>query len=69
MELDDQILGGLSEASKLPGPKEQAWAMRHAFDKILDAMKQLVGEGEPSQSQPSQPQQGPVAPPAMPKGK
>ena len=42
----ESLLGGVSAANKSEGAKEKAWAMRHAFDRILDAFKRVIDEAE-----------------------
>lgn len=38
------LLAGLSQANGLRDPKDQAWAMRHAFDRILDLLSALIDQ-------------------------
>jgi hypothetical protein len=42
----ETLLGGVSNANKSQDPRERAWAVRHAFDRILTAFEAAVKEVE-----------------------
>src|SRR5262249_32791821 len=42
--LRETLLGGLSSANKAPDVREKAWAIRHAFDRVLGAVTAAVKE-------------------------
>ncbi len=42
----ETLLSGLSQANRASTPQDKAWAMRHAFDRILAAFNAAVGEVE-----------------------
>src|SRR5262249_49257034 len=45
--IKETLLGGVSRANAATKPEEKAWALRHAFDRILLAVQQAVKEQGP----------------------
>lgn len=45
----DMLLGGVSNANRATAPSDKAWAMRHAFDRILEAVDAALEELEQQQ--------------------
>jgi serine protease Do len=43
----ETLLGGLTSANHAPGASDKAWAMRHAFDRILGAVEAALRQAEP----------------------
>jgi serine protease Do len=50
----ETLLGGLSNANKGQDPREKAWAVRHAFDRILGAFEAAMNNAEKQEKQEQQ---------------
>jgi hypothetical protein len=48
----ETLLGGLSGANRVPTPSEKAWALRHAFDRVLGAFEAAMDAQKQRQQQP-----------------
>ncbi|HKA89540.1 MAG TPA: trypsin-like peptidase domain-containing protein [Haliangiales bacterium] len=43
----ETLLAGLGQANKLPNASDKAWALRHAFDRILGAVQAALNKATP----------------------
>src|SRR5215471_17827495 len=52
----EALLAGVSAANRATDPRDKAWAVRHAFDRVLGAVTSALEEGA-KQNQPNQNQE------------